>query len=191
VNSIVNFFYLLSYLIIIATTVISALLLLRMVVSWMGLSPFGWLSYNLRRVTEPILRPLRGSFGGPVMRFDMIPLVMAIFVLATGFFIANIVNQLGIIIGRLITDPLSLRSVTAQLISLMVIAYTVLILLRILLPMLGIGYYNKFMRFTFSVTEPLLGPLRRRFVAGMFDFSPLVAILIVQIIGWILISAIS
>jgi uncharacterized protein YggT (Ycf19 family) len=32
------------------------------------------------------------------------------------------------------------------------------------------------------ITEPVLKPLRRFFVAGMFDFSPLVAMFIVQII---------
>jgi YggT family protein len=60
--------------------------------------------------------------------------------------------------------------------------YVVAIFLRFFLPFFNIGYRSKFMRFIFAITEPLLRPLRRIFVAGMFDFSPLVAMLIVQVL---------
>ncbi|PKB66687.1 MAG: hypothetical protein BZY81_06565 [SAR202 cluster bacterium Io17-Chloro-G4] len=38
-------------------------------------------------------------------------------------------------------------------------------------------------RFVFQVTEPLLGPIRRYLTFGVFDFSPMV-VLIVLIIVW-------
>jgi YggT family protein len=38
------------------------------------------------------------------------------------------------------------------------------------------------MRFVFNVTEPLLGPLRRSVPAmGMFDVSPVIAIIIIWV----------
>jgi YggT family protein len=60
--------------------------------------------------------------------------------------------------------------------------YVVAIFLRFFLPLFGASYTSDFYRFLFVITEPLLKPLRRFFVAGMFDFSPLVAMFIVQII---------
>ena len=38
-------------------------------------------------------------------------------------------------------------------------------------------------RFVFQVTEPILGPIRRYLTFGVFDFSPMV-VLIVLIIVW-------
>jgi len=43
-----------------------------------------------------------------------------------------------------------------------------------------------------QVTEPILGPLRRILPTfGMFDFSPLVAIIILQVVRSILIKALT
>jgi uncharacterized protein YggT (Ycf19 family) len=41
------------------------------------------------------------------------------------------------------------------------------------------------------ITEPLLKPLRKIFIAGMFDFSPIVAMFIVQILTSVLAEIIS
>ena len=54
---------------------------------------------------------------------------------------------------------------------------TLLILARVLvswLPMFGIRIdpYNPIIRFLFTVTDPLLEPIRRYTSAGMVDFSP-------------------
>ena len=38
-------------------------------------------------------------------------------------------------------------------------------------------------RFVFQVTEPILGPIRRYLTFGVFDFSPMV-VLIVLVIVW-------
>ena len=38
-------------------------------------------------------------------------------------------------------------------------------------------------RFVFQVTEPILGPIRRYLTFGVFDFSPMV-VLIVMLIIW-------
>ena len=38
-------------------------------------------------------------------------------------------------------------------------------------------------RFVFQVTEPILGPIRRYLTFGVFDFSPMV-VLIVLVIIW-------
>ena len=177
----------LSWVLIVVSLVIAGLLLLRMIVHWMNLSPFSWLPYNLRRITEPMLRPLRETTGR-ILPFDLVPLVMAVFVVTTGFFAAGIFNSLAFYLPELIQKSHSPREYAILLIQLLVFIYTILIFLRIIFLMFRISYYGRFARFTFHLTEPLLRPLRRHLIIGMFDLSPLVAILIVQVVGWILIS---
>ena len=180
----------LAWVLIIVSLAIAGLLLLRMVVHWIKLSPFSWLPYNLRRITEPIVRPLRVTTG-QILPFDLVPLVMAVFVLTTGFFAAGILDSLAYFLPVLTLQRHTAREYAVYLIQFLVFVYTVLIFLRIIFSMFAIGYYSKFARFVFQITEPLLRPLRRHLIIGMFDLSPLVAILIVQVVGWILINLLS
>lgn len=66
-----------------------------------------------------------------------------------------------------------------------------LIFIRIILSFLNIGPYNPIGRFIYELTEPVLGPARELIYklginTGMFDFSPLLAILILRIISRVL-----
>ena len=180
----------LAWVLIVVSLAIAGLLLLRMIVHWLNLSPFSWLPYNLRRITEPMVRPLRATTGR-ILPFDLVPLVMAVFVVTTGFFAAGILDSLAYFLPILTQQRHTVREYAIFLIQFLVFIYTVLIFLRIIFSMFGISYYNKFARFTFQITEPLLRPLRRHLIVGMFDLSPLVAILIVQVVGWILINLLS
>lgn len=70
---------------------------------------------------------------------------------------------------------------------------TLLILARVLvswLPMFGIRIdpYNPIIRFLFTVTDPLLEPIRRYTSAGMVDFSPVVVLFILFILRQVLTS---
>jgi YggT family protein len=67
------------------------------------------------------------------------------------------------------------------------------ILIRVLiswLPMAGIRIdpYNPIIRLLYSITDPLLEPLRRYTTVGMIDLSPIVALIGLQVIQKILIS---
>ncbi|RME74613.1 MAG: YggT family protein [Chloroflexi bacterium] len=67
------------------------------------------------------------------------------------------------------------------------------ILIRVLiswLPMAGIRIdpYNPLIRTLFSITDPILDPLRKYTTIGMIDLSPIVALFALDIIRNILIS---
>jgi YggT family protein len=79
-----------------------------------------------------------------------------------------------------------------QLIRVLFTLYTLVLIARSLLPLLGVSYGHPVMRFIWDITEPLLAPIRRRLPrTGPIDFSPLVLIfilwLIEQILFWILV----
>jgi YggT family protein len=67
------------------------------------------------------------------------------------------------------------------------------ILIRVLLswlPMANIRIdpYNPAVRLLYSVTDPILEPLRRYTTIGMIDLSPLVALLLLDFLRQILVS---
>ena len=67
------------------------------------------------------------------------------------------------------------------------------ILIRVLLswlPMAGIRIdpYNPLIRTLFSITDPILDPLRRYTTVGMIDLSPIVALLALDVIRRLLVS---
>jgi YggT family protein len=178
------------------TIAVASLLLLRVLLAWLGANPFGRIPYHLTRITEPMVRPVRSQFGGGrYLRFDLIPLVMGVLILVTGLFIASMVGQLGAIItailGNITSSAIASAAMLGELIKLIGLLYVVAIFLRLFLPFFGVGYRNKFFHFLFVITEPLLKPLRRFFVAGMFDFSPIVAMFIVQILTGFLAKLVS
>lgn len=179
--------HVLSLVVFWGTIAVASLLFLRVLLTWLGANPFGRIPYHLTRITEPMVRPVRSQFGGGrYLRYDLIPLVMGVLILVTGLFIASMIGQLGIIIaaiGRnIMSGAIASATMMGELIRLIGLLYVVAIFLRFFLPFFGVGYRNKFFHFLFVITEPLLKPLRRFFVAGLFDFSPIVAMFIVQIL---------
>jgi YggT family protein len=67
------------------------------------------------------------------------------------------------------------------------------ILIRVLLswlPMANIRIdpYNPAVRLLYSITDPILEPLRRYTTVGMVDLSPLVALLLLDVLRRVLIS---
>ena len=64
---------------------------------------------------------------------------------------------------------------------------TILILLRVIVSWIFPRSTNMLVVILYRLTEPILAPLRRIIPrVGMFDFSPLVAIILIQVIYYLL-----
>jgi YggT family protein len=183
-----------AWLIFGVTLALVTLLLLRILVNWIGSNPFAWVPYNLKRVTEPLVRPLRQPFVGQYMRFDLLPLVAAALILFTGLFTSDMIWRISGLLGVLFyTIEYSLVTqgfLLAWFITVLGTLYEAAIFVRILLPWFGVGYGSRLLRFLFKITEPVLRPIRRllsRFLSvSMFDFTPIIALLLVRFITGIL-----
>ena len=75
-----------------------------------------------------------------------------------------------------------------QIISLLLQLFELALLARIILSWFpNVDRSNPIIQFLFDVTEPVLRPIREMLPpGGMFDFSPLIVFLIIQVIGTIL-----
>lgn len=81
----------------------------------------------------------------------------------------------------------------ANIISLIISLIQWAIIIRALLsflPLAGVRIdpYNPVIRALFSITDPILDPLRRYTMVGMMDLSPLVAIIVLDLLRILLLS---
>jgi YggT family protein len=70
------------------------------------------------------------------------------------------------------------------------------ILVRVILswlPMAGVhvDMYHPLIRWLYQITDPILDPIRRFSTFGMIDFSPIVALILLEIIERVLVAAIT
>jgi len=84
----------------------------------------------------------------------------------------------------------------ATLVYYIIQVFTIAIFARVVLSWFMIrptsGFVVSLYQVLFQITEPILGPLRRIIpTIGMFDISPIVAIILLQVIGQVLIQALS
>ena len=68
-------------------------------------------------------------------------------------------------------------------------AYMWILIIRAVLSWVSPDPYNPIVRALYSITEPVLSSLRRRFplMAGSIDFSPMVAILVILFLQYFLV----
>jgi YggT family protein len=77
----------------------------------------------------------------------------------------------------------------AGLIELFLLMFTLLILARVLMSWVQVDPYHPVAQFIFQATEPILKPVRELLPpAGGFDFSPIVVLIIAQVVGNIIIG---
>lgn len=78
-----------------------------------------------------------------------------------------------------------------QIVNIVFQLYILLLLARILISWVNLDPYHPVVRFLYSVTEPVLAPVRRVLPpAGMFDLSPMVVMILAIILRQFLVSLI-
>lgn len=89
----------------------------------------------------------------------------------------------------------SLVSIIVQIINYLLRLAKLLIIIRAIISWIPMNTYNPFCLFIINVTEVFLAPIRKvcaRFTTlGMFDFTPIVAYILLEIIGIIITGVLS
>jgi YggT family protein len=160
-------------------------MLLRLVVTYADLNPFGWISLTLRRLTDPLVNPIKRVLLNVGADPKYTPLIVILIAILLGYFVLSITGD---VLGILLTLILAIQSgsltgLIGGILYALLSLYSLLILLRILFSWVTVSYSNRFMRFLVNVTDPLLLPLRRMISpVGMFDISPIVAFFIIMLL---------
>ncbi|HKR99564.1 MAG TPA: YggT family protein [Candidatus Dormibacteraeota bacterium] len=156
--------------------ILYVLILARIVVSWLNLSPWNPLVRWLRRIVDPILRPFRRilpAFGG----IDFSPL-LAILVI---FFLARVIQGLiGLTQGGSFNVAASVISLISEVVLSIIILLAALVLVRLLLSLFNADPWHPLVHGIRSITNPLVAPFamffhRRRYRPGV-DYPAIVAL---------------
>ncbi len=164
-----------------------ALMILRAVFDYAEVNPFTWHYRNVRRATEGVLLPARAILRGFRLDPRVAPLIVVIMLIALWLVLvqtaSSVLNTIaGVWFAMNSHKPNLAAGIAGYLLFGLLGLYTVAILTRIFFSWVGASYANRFYRLMVTITEPLLGPLRRMIPQmGMFDISPLIAYAIVWI----------
>jgi YggT family protein len=192
-NVLEHIFGLLRLGLIVFVIAIIVLTLMRVFVNWRSMNPFGWFAFNVKRLTDPFLMPIRDNQIARHSQYDIAPIlliILMIVVAAFGLQLLDAVAETIIGVQRGISYLLEgagltgLRHITGHLLIGFLSLVLTCIILQVIFSWLGI-YRNRVARFVYRVAEPVLRPLRQMVpIVGMFDITPLVAYFLVAIVSW-------
>jgi YggT family protein len=151
-------------------------------------SPFSQFGRSLRSATDPIVGPVEKRLvrmgGNPVHAGWWLVVVVAaggvIFISLLGWAL----NTFGDVAGAAAGGP---RATLALVVDLAYNVFFYAVIIRIIGSWLGFFRYNRWMRPFYALTDWLIEPIRRVVPpVGMFDLSPIVAIVVLMGLRWLL-----
>ncbi len=174
--------YYITYMVAAIIIGIVLLMLLRFIVSAADLNPFSWLALTVRRLTDPMLMPVRRALAGFGVDPKVAPLITVLLAILVGWFAIQLTDSiLGTIAGVLMSaQQRRFIALVGYILYGALDIYSILIFMRIIFSWGMVSYRNRVMRFLVNVTDPLLVPLRRMIPPfGMLDLSPIVAFILI------------
>src|SRR6266481_545248 len=180
--AIVNFIIVSIVKILILLTVL--LMIVRLIINFVDVNPFSALALNIRRLSDPLVNPIRRQLLGFGADPKYAPLIVILLVILSGFFCISLINAvLNMIYGVMYALQMAAPSaLIGYILYGMLLIYSLLIFFRIVFSWGNLDYRNPVMRLLVNATEPLMGPLRRVVPPiGIFDISPIVAFILLML----------
>lgn len=142
-------------------------------------------SQFLVKVTNPPLIPLRRIIPG-FMGIDFAAIVLMVALKAIEIFLIVLIKGVSIKISGLVVLSI------AELLRLLINVYFFTILIQVVISWVNPGTYNPAVSLLYSINEPLLSRARRLIppISG-FDLSPIVVIILLQLLSILLIQPIA
>lgn len=170
-----------SWAVQLAIVVTIVLMVLRLIADAADLNPFGWASRTIRRLSDGLVIPVRGSMRNVGIDPKFAPLVVILVSILLGYFILRLLGTIGSTLEGIIASIArgDVIAVIGYILYGLLSIYILLLFVRIIFSWGMVSYQNRIMRFLVDITEPLLAPLRRMIPPlGRMDISPLIAFLI-------------
>ncbi|HEX8491767.1 MAG TPA: YggT family protein [Pyrinomonadaceae bacterium] len=159
------------------------LMLLRFIVNYTDMNPFSRTVLTVRRLTDPLVMPVRRSLASFGVDPKVAPLITILLVILVGWFAVQLTDSILLVMMKgafqSVRENRFIALVGYILYGLLDI-YSILIFMRIIFSWGTVSQRNRVMRFLVNVTDPLLLPLRRMIPPfGMLDLSPIVAFILI------------
>jgi YggT family protein len=172
------------YLVVTVIMTVIALMLLRLLVSYVDLNPFGWPSRTVRSLTDPLVDPVRRRLAGLGLDPKFAPLISILIAIVLAYFTLEIVGTvLYTVSGLLLSIKVGAVVAIAGFILYGLLAvYSLLIFMRIVISW-GASPRNRLMVILRRLTDPILVPFQRIIPPlGMFDISPIVVLILLSLL---------
>jgi len=174
---------LLWYVIVGAIMGVILLVLARVLVNYADMNPFSRTALNVRQFSDPLVNPVRRVLLSYGLDQKLAPFVTILIAILIGWLLLEMVSAVVFTVRGVLTSLQggAIRPLIGYILFGLLAVYSLLIVARIILSW-GMSYGNRLMRFLIRVTEPILGPFRRIIPPlGMFDISPIIVLLILQL----------
>jgi YggT family protein len=171
------------YLVATAVVLLVVLLLLRALVNYADVNPFSWPALTLRRLTDPLVYPVRRGLVRAGLEPKIAPFVTILIAILLGYVAVQLVWAVMFTLSGIVNSlhlGAIVKLVGYVLFGLLAI-FSLMIFMRIIMAW-GVSSINPVLRFLVRATEPVMGPFRRLIPPlGMFDISPIVVLLLIQL----------
>jgi YggT family protein len=180
-----NIYLVIQYAVAAVVLGVIALMIVRLLLNYADLNPFSRPVIFMRRLSDPIVNPVRRSliqFGfGP----NITPLVVILISILLGWFLLQLAESILLTIAGVIASARSAKviAIVGFLLYGFLSVYMLLITIRIVFSWGSVSYSNRVMRFLINATDPVLVPMRRIVpTLGVFDISPMIVLLILYML---------
>lgn len=183
--------YLFIYYAVVAIVVyVVAVVIARVIHNYADLNPFGKPSRTIRKLSDPVLAPVRSYLIRMGFKPNLAPLLTILLAIFAGLTVTQVTyDVLFVLSGSILSVRIgSFTSLIGYILYGVLSLYSLMILLRIVFDWLMI-FRGRLSRFLFVTTEPVLAPFRRIIPRiGMFDISPIVVFLLISILQRVVVS---
>ena len=180
-----NIYLAIQYAVAAVVLAVIALMIVRLILNYADLNPFSRPVIFVRRLSDPLVNPVRRSliqFGfGP----NLTPLFVILISILLGWFFLQLFESVLLTIAGVIASARSARvvAIVGFLLYGFLSVYMLLITIRIVFSWGSVSYSNRVMRFLVNATEPVMAPMRRIVPPlGVFDISPMIVLLILYML---------
>lgn len=141
------------------------------------------LSQFLVKITNPVIKPLRRFIPG-YLGIDWPSIIFLLFLQGLEIIMIALVSN-----GHIPAPPGLCVLIIANLLKTVIYVHMFIIIIQIVISWVNPGAYNPITVIMYQLSEPVLKPARRLIPpAGGFDFSPMIAIIVMQLLIILLVS---
>ena len=168
------------------------LIIIRVALTWINPHPHSPLMRFLARASDPVLARARRLMPLTLGGLDFSPLLAIIAIQFVGAVLGKWLWNLGRGAPAFSFFILAAGEILSLLHSLVWLVI-ILMFIRLLMSLVRPSPYNIIVQIVFSLTEPLLAPLRRAFPPGPggLDFRPLVFLLILLLLQFVVLGSLA
>lgn len=151
----------------------------------------GWARF-VRRWSDPVLRPIERKLVGAGGNPQHAPWWLLGVIVVGGLILISLLEWLfSLVLSTLFAVRSGPNATAALVINLVFSLLMFALMVRVFASWFGAGRYNKWIRWTYQLTDWLVEPLRRILPPlGMFDISPIVAYFVLMLLRRLVVGAI-